>query len=208
LIKTLDFNDGAHLLLATTLLLGHDGLLRGGEIWSGLKVIDVLWHSDRCGFTVDLARTKTHRAGAAIGVTFRESTPGAPSAVYLMRLWFDHQALWNSPASILFPGLVRSEKGFRLDHQKKGDKEEWIACMRFHLKKIGLKEKEYAGHSLRAGGATDLFNSGMLFASVIKLGRWESVEAALLYFRDDRLIAEEASKLFAQHWRKDQLGGW
>ena len=42
LIKTLGFNDGAQLLLATTLLLGHDGLLRGGKIWSGLKAVDVL----------------------------------------------------------------------------------------------------------------------------------------------------------------------
>ena len=208
LVKTFDFNDHSHLLLATTLFLGHDGLLRGGEIWSNLTAADIQWHPDRNGFALLLARTKTHRVGGAISITYREAVPGAPSAVSLMRLWFDSQSLWVNPAAVLFKGLVKQGKEFIIDVNSRGDKDTWVACLRLHLGKLGLNEKEYAGHSLRAGGATDLFNSGMLLASVMKLGRWESVEAALLYFRDDRLLAVEAARLFAQFWNPGDSSGW
>ena len=197
LLQVLDLNNPVHLQLAATLALGHDGLLRGGEVWSGLKVADVLWHEDGRGFGLLLGRTKTVRTGGPTMVTFRSKDEESLSAVNIVRRWLLGGRSRISSDSILFPGFKLEEGRFAEDNSEAGSKVTWIAFFRSFLGRIGCDPMEYAGHSLRAGGATDLFNSNMPLASIMKLGRWASVEAAMVYFRDDRLIAEEAAQSFA-----------
>ena len=84
------------------------------------------------------------------------------------------------------------------DPEEEGSKVIWIEFMREQLREMGWDEMKFAGHSLRAGGATDLFNSNMPLASIMKIGRWESVQAAMVYFRDDLLIAQEAAEAFSK----------
>jgi integrase len=47
---------------------------------------------------------------------------------------------------------------------------------------IGLDAAQFSAHSLRAGGATDLFAAGVPFTTIQKMGRWVSA-AAVLYYR-------------------------
>ena len=47
----------------------------------------------------------------------------------------------------------------------------WMAYMKEQLKIMGREDKEFAKHSLRAGGATDLFNSNIPLANIMKIGR-------------------------------------
>lgn len=42
----------------------------------------------------------------------------------------------------------------------------------------------YSGHSLRAGGATDLFASRVPYGIIKRLGRWKG-ESFLIYYRDE-----------------------
>ena len=63
--------------------IGHDGLLRGGEICSGLLVFDHLWSSSQASVTIELKRTKAHRRGGSQLVTLHNYGP--LSAV--RRLW-------------------------------------------------------------------------------------------------------------------------
>ena len=56
---------------------------------------------------------------------------------------------------------------------------------------LGLDPRRYAGHSLRAGIATDMFASGMMTpAQIMKFGRWASMEACMVYFRETSEVTE------------------
>lgn len=60
---------------------------------------------------------------------------------------------------------------------------------------IGLNPELYSGHSLRAGGATDLFVAKVPYPIIKKAGRWKS-DAALLYYRDEEDVAQVVTKAF------------
>jgi integrase len=60
---------------------------------------------------------------------------------------------------------------------------------------IGRDSTRFGGHSLRAGGATDLFRARVPYPSIKKFGRWKS-DTALIYYRDEDKISNEATKGF------------
>jgi hypothetical protein len=185
------------LLMAVTMFVGHDGLLRGGELWKGLRVRDIEWSMDRSSFQLWLDRTKTHRSGAPIAVSYVE-VRGEIGAVPLLRMWFDRRGLWDKPDAFLWCEVVRARGVFSLGTGTGGtSKANWVEVMRMHLDAIGLDSSQYAGHSCRAGGATDLFTSKAAVPYIMKFGRWETVEACMEYFRGDLEIATEVARLFA-----------
>ena len=49
---------------------------------------------------------------------------------------------------------------------------------------IGLSADDYSGHSLRAGGATDLFVARVPYYIIQRMGHWSS-DAALVYYRHE-----------------------
>lgn len=60
---------------------------------------------------------------------------------------------------------------------------------------IGLDREFYSGHSLRAGGATDLFVAKVPYPIIKKAGRWKS-DAASIYHRDEDDVAQVVTKGF------------
>ena len=64
------------------------------------------------------------------------------------------------------------------------------------LTRAGLDGKQYGAHSLRAGGATDLFRAGVYYPTIKKFGRWNS-DTALIYYRDQEQTTETVMKAFA-----------
>lgn len=189
IVRKLDLSVDSNLLTALVLYGGHDGLLRGGELLSGILVCDVLWGSGKKSLDLQIDRTKTHRSGEAIAVPYTDI--GGINFVSLLRTWFERHGLSNQPTNHIFPVLTRSKS---LDFSKSMA----AASLRYRIKKmvvrIGLDPKHYSNHSLRAGGATDLFVARTPYFIIKKMGRWKS-DAALLYFRDDedvRLAVAEA----------------
>ena len=63
LLPLSNLDDAHNLLMVTILYMGHDGLLRSGEIVSGLHPRDVIWGPGRTSMSVRFARSKTHRTG-------------------------------------------------------------------------------------------------------------------------------------------------
>ena len=61
LLPLCNLDDAHDLLMVTILYMGHDGLLRSGEIVSGLRPRDVIWGPGRTSMSVRFARSKTHR---------------------------------------------------------------------------------------------------------------------------------------------------
>ena len=60
---------------------------------------------------------------------------------------------------------------------------------------FGLGAKWYSGHSLRSGGATDLFVQRVPYFLIKKMGRWKS-EAAMIYYRCDDDVRQAVAVAF------------
>jgi hypothetical protein len=194
--KNLD--DPVDLLISLLYVCGHNGLLRGGELCSDLHVCDIIWDDDYLGFRLSLIRTKTFLTGDAVEVGFRDNNSPI-SAVKLMKKHFNLHNLWRKPNQHLFPSVIKStnNKTGTLDWSKSFSKDNLRAIIRRDVASIGLNPLLYAGHSLRAGGATDLFNSrNISLVFIMFMGRWKTVEAAMAYFRDELNITETVSGIF------------
>lgn len=192
ILPMLNLNKQRDLIGITMLFMGHDGLLRSGELCNQLRVDDVQWSPDKHSLVLRLERTKTNRSGAAEYVTFMDRK-GCWSAVKLLRMYFDTFNLWHSYGSVLFPKV-------------RYNKLSWSDCcqqswLRRFIKRcvslIGLNPKLYSGHSLRAGGATDLFVAQVPYPYIKKFGRWKS-DTALIYYRDEDNLAVVAADAFLQ----------
>ena len=65
------------------------------------------------------------------------------------------------------------------------------------MRRIGENPDNYAGHSFRAGGATELFNRRVPYPIIKKFGRWKS-DSALDYYRDEDETGKAVAKAFSR----------
>ena len=74
-----------------------------------------------------------------------------------------------------------------------------VSSLRLLVKAVvvtaGFDPSMFSGHSLRAGGATDLFASRVPYYTIKKMGRWRS-ETALIYFRSVDDVARTVARAF------------
>jgi hypothetical protein len=189
---TADWNldDPRVLQEAVILFVGHDGLFRIGELLGGLKVSDITWASDHSMFHVWLSRSKANRSGDGELITVADYS--GRSGVKLMKSWYDAMGLWGNDKALLFPSR-KSSKGWNLD---KTISASWVrgSIKRLALS-LGLEAKWYSGHSLRSGGATDLFVQRVPYFLIKKMGRWKS-EAAVIYYRCDDDVRQAVAVAF------------
>lgn len=185
----MDLRDIHAVYLCLLLETGHNGLLRSGELLSGVKVTDLLWRQDKSGFRMLLKWTK---AGGPAYINFADF--GGVNAVSLMRRWFDANELWEVPEAHVFPVLMRGRKGF--DFSKTATQSWLRKWIKVAVASIGLDPRKYSGHSLRAGGATDLFVARTPYYVIKKKGRWIS-DAAMVYYRDEEDVEAAVSIAFA-----------
>lgn len=183
------------LLIKTVFAMAHDGLLRGGEVTSGLLGVDITLEPKLMKVRVD--RAKRHRKGEP-GVVLIYENEWYGCSVRLMRKWLRARKLDTIPNRYLFPNVL-FEKGapIQMDFTTSLTYKSLVSLVRYEVQQIGLDPLEYAAHSFRAGGATDLFLAGVMrLPMIMKYGRWKSMEAALVYYREEVEIAQEASQIF------------
>jgi hypothetical protein len=165
------------LQIALMLYLGHDGLLRIGELLSGIRAEDIRWSSDRKRFDIWLERSKANQSGDGELITVVDYD--GCCAVKLMRKWFRSMDLWKLTDRMLFP----SRRGKGVICWDKTISQSWFRkTIKTLADKAGCDGSKYSGHSLRAGGATDLFVARVPYFLIKKMGRWKS-DAAMLYYR-------------------------
>ena len=185
------------LLIKAVCALGHDGLLRGGEVTSGLLGSDVSFGDGTMQIRVD--RAKKHRQGAPGEVEISEFN-WYGSAVKLMRKWVRARKLDVKPDRFLFPELIferQTGKPIAMDFSKSLSYSALVKMVRYEVGMLGFDPFEYAAHSFRAGGATDLFQLGVIrLQMIMKYGRWRSMASALLYYREESEIAREVGQVF------------
>ena len=175
-------------LAATITLVGHDGVLRGDELFNNLKVKDVQWyHEGHRKFILHIGRPeqpgKTARTGSGINQDIWDY-PGA-CAYKFLATWFDLHNLWDKPEAYIFPRIQKSyqDQSVQLYFTEPVSKKWYEHQLANMLHRLGLDSSQYSVHSLRAGGATDLFNAGTPIAQIQHYGRWATL-TALIYYRD------------------------
>ena len=70
-----------------------------------------------------------------------------------------------------------------------------VSRIKLVAQRLGLPADDYSGHSLRAGGATDLLIARVPYFIIKKIGRWSS-DAAMVYYRHDEDVIREVSTAF------------
>jgi hypothetical protein len=78
----------------TLLFIGHDGLMRSGELFSNLIVEDILWSTNKSSFRISLKRSKTHRSGGHILISF--ANRNGWSVVKFLKMYMNRFQLWSS----------------------------------------------------------------------------------------------------------------
>lgn len=185
------------LLCATAVLVGHNGLLRGGELLSGIQAKHVTWEPRNKSVCLHLPPTKTMRRG--VGVDVRITDYAGPSAYKFLKEWFRRAHLSTHPERYVFPHYDARARVF--NHERPAG-ERWLrATVKSLAAKLGKDPGMYSGHSLRAGGATDLFIMRVPYPQIKKYGRWVS-DAAMVYYRDDIEVSATVADAFGSGVRK------
>jgi len=195
-----DLSNKSHLRLAVMFTMAFQGLLRSGELLSGIRAGDIKWDSDRCSFQLWLRRTKTVFSGTGVCIGYRKSKGALLFAGDLLRKWFDMNELWKDPKALLFPSPRKDSDGQPITYSTNWFRRQ----VKIAMASIGHDPDFYAGHSFRAGGATELFTRGLPYEQIKKFGRWKS-DAALIYYRDQDHIEEAVAGAFARaqsEWEK------
>ena len=144
--------------LAVLLLLSYIALLRTGEIAS-LRLSHISWDQNSHIIVVALPNTKTSRT-AAESVLVKD--PYLPFLLSYVKNQQTNDALW--------PGSVPA---FR----------KALQALCTHL---GVDHYHFTPYSIRRGGASQAFSTGVSFDSLLQRGRWQSVKTARVYLDSGR----------------------
>ena len=173
------------LLIACMMLLSHNGLLRGNELLSGIKVEDVVWNFKEGNICINIGPTKTNRIGCGVQVTISDYT-NRPSAYRVLYTWFQHYELWNKGNLFIFPYSFKTTKHrpSYFDFELTASQKWWESVVARLGGMLNRPKLQISKHSFRAGGCTDLFALGVSYATIKKYGRWKS-DAVLTYMRSE-----------------------
>ena len=185
-------NQEIPLPIKTCITIGREGILRGGEL-CGLQRKHFIWSVQRDRVTLHLERTKTRRAGNGEFVSLKRHSQN--SGVSILEEHFNKFNLWDASAeSVILPSFSKS-KG--INWSRSISMRQLRSSIRDSLNKIGINGDSYGAHSLRAGGATDLFRAGVYYPTIKKFGRWKT-DAALLYYRDQEQTTDIVMEAFSK----------
>ena len=144
--------------LAALLLLSYLALLRTGEI-ATLRMSNLSWDTSSHIIIVALPNTKTARA-AAESVLVKD--PYLPYLLEYIKRNYSTDRLW--------PGSVPA---FR-------------KALRLLCAHLGVQDYNFTPYSIRRGGASQAFASGITFDSLLQRGRWQSIKTARIYLDSGR----------------------
>ena len=194
----MDLSNNNQLLASTIMAVGNNCLFRNAETSSGILASHVSWRSNGrdASVAIKLLRTKTHLTGP--GCIVEVSKFDSPFCCYsLLKKWWLLNGFDSRPDDFIFPSIQRGIINF--DKPMSGDNIRKI--IKLAVSSIGLNPKHFSGHSLRAGGATDLFEARVPYHIIKKMGRWKS-DAAMRYYRSEDDVVKAVRKAFNKMCKK------
>lgn len=164
------------------LLLGFAGALRRSELVA-LDVADVV--EDDHGLRLRIRRSKTDQDGAGVlrGLPYGSHLTTCP--VRAWRAWLARSGLTEGPA---FRAVDRHG---RLGPRRLSDRA--VADMIKRRAAAAGVEGVFAGHSLRAGFATEGYARGVPELAIMRHGRWRSAAVMRGYVEEGALWADNAA---------------
>lgn len=198
-IKLMDLDDPAQRQLATMFSTGVNSLFRTSETCNGIKAEDVHFISNglTSSVSIKLHRTKTLLTGPGCIVEVAEFD--SPYCCYrLLQSWWQLNSLDRKPGSFIFPSIRNGV----IDWSTPMTGNYFRKAIKKAAASIGLNPRRYSGHSLRSGGATDLFEARTPYHIIKKMGRWKS-DAAMRYYRSEEDVLKAVRKAFAKMSKKE-----
>jgi hypothetical protein len=192
MLSATDLAKPQHLMRAAAFATAHDGLVRSGELMSGIKMKQLTWMmSTHCRLRV---RTKTEQIGAGATIDMAD-TKSQFSAVKMLKAWCRANKLEGNPEAFLFPRWSARDGFFDWTKPASAD---WLRKeVKSLVAQVGEDPTSFSGHSFRAGGATDLFKTRTPYWIIKKAGRWKS-DAALLYYRSEDDVTSAVAEAFSK----------
>jgi site-specific recombinase XerD len=151
-------------------LLGFSGLLRRSEI-AALNHEDVEWRDD--GIILHIRRSKTDQSGEGevVGVPIASNEDICP--VVALKAYIAATGATEGP---LFRNHSPAAKYIRIDPRVVAN-----AVKKFS-ERVNLDPTKYAGHSLRAGGATAMAQKGVDLGLIVNHGRWQNPQTVSRHY--------------------------
>lgn len=165
------------------LLLGFAGAFRRSEL-AGLRLEDLTFPDD--GLVVFLARSKTDQEGQGVKKAIPYGGHAATCPVRAVQAWIDLLGVRTGPL------FRRIYKDGRIGTNALSDRSVALIVKKTALA-AGLDPTRFAGHSLRAGFATQAAISGVSERAILKQGNWASEKMARRYIRDANLFRDNAA---------------
>jgi integrase len=163
------------------LLLGFAGGFRRSEL-AALQVTDLEVTEAGLRVSVRASKTDPEAAGAEVGIP-RGRHPQTCPVTAVVR--------WIGVAGISAGPLFRRVDRWDRVHATRGLTPEAIALiLKRALRRAELPVREFAGHSLRAGFATEAAAQGASERAIMRHGRWRSVTTVRRYIRSGELFTE------------------
>ena len=164
------------------LLMGFAGAFRRSELVA-LDVGDITDTDDGLRVAVRRSKADQEGEGAAVGLPYGSNPATCP--VRAWRAWLEVSGITEGAA---FRGIDRHG---RLRRRLSTDAVAIIVKDR--AKAAGFDRSTFAGHSLRAGFATEAFAQGVPEFSVMRHGRWKSSRSMRGYIREGSLWSDNAA---------------
>lgn len=196
LLSRLDLSKLPDLMHISMAFLAHDGCFRMGDVVN-LRWSDVFWEMGADGapkavkIVVRVSKARYESAPEDVRIPRYKLGGVYLCAVQFLWLYMQHgtvlKRVRDNPEAYLFDmPSPQSRAGVEEDRVRSRPtfKNMFITRLRQLLREAGLKPEDFAGHSFRAGGATDLHSGGLPTALGMMLGRWRSQEAYFLYLRE------------------------
>jgi site-specific recombinase XerD len=165
------------------LLMGFAGAFRRSELVA-LDVEDITDTDEGLRIAVRRSKADQEGEGAAVGLPYGSNPATCP--VRAWRAWLEVSGITGGPA---FRALTRHDK---LSTRRLTAEAVAIVVKR-RAKAAALHEQTFAGHSLRAGFATEAFRQGVPELSVMRHGRWKSSASMRGYIREGGLWRDNAA---------------
>ncbi len=168
------------------LLVGYTGALRRSEL-AALTVDDLLWVPE--GAVLTLRRSKTDQAGQGRKIAIPRGAHAATCPITALSRWFEAAAIVSGP---LFREVDRHGKVSELGLHR----DSIGAILKRSVKRAGFDPAGFAGHSLRAGFATQAARNGASAFDIMRQTGHRSITTVSRYVRDAQIFRDApASKL-------------
>jgi site-specific recombinase XerD len=165
------------------LLMGFAGGFRRSELVA-LDVEDITDTEDGLHLAVRRSKADQEGAGDVVGLPYGSKPATCP--VRAWRAWLEVSEITEGAA---FRAITRHN---RLSTRRLTP-DAVATIVKNRADAAGYDEKTFAGHSLRAGFATEAFGKGVPELSVMRHGRWKSSTSMRGYIREGSLWSDNAA---------------